>query len=83
MEGVVAPLDQRYAVPLLAVRVTLPPLQNVVGPLALMVGVEALPMITEVADEVAEHPPAWVTLTVKFPLVLVVMDWVVDPFDHR
>src|SRR3954471_14158994 len=34
---VVAPFDQRYDAPLLAVSVTLPPGQNVVGPLAVIV----------------------------------------------
>ena len=32
IDCVVAPVDQRYAEPLDAVRTTLPPLQNVVGP---------------------------------------------------
>lgn len=39
-----------------AVSVTDPPLQKVVGPLAVMVGVGAAPTLTEVANEVAEQP---------------------------
>jgi hypothetical protein len=44
IDCVVSPEDQEYALPLFAVSVTLPPLQNVVGPLGVMVadGVETL-----------------------------------------
>lgn len=37
----VAPLDQRYLLPALAVRVTLPPVQKLVGPPAVIIGVNA------------------------------------------
>ena len=57
MEGVVAPFDHKYEVPELAVKITLPPEQNVRGPLAVIVGVGALPTVTEVLVEVAEQPP--------------------------
>ena len=36
IDCVVAPLDQRYALPALAVKVTDPPAQKIVGPLAVM-----------------------------------------------
>jgi hypothetical protein len=37
--GVVAPVDHKYDEPELEVKVTLPPAQKVVGPLAVMTGV--------------------------------------------
>lgn len=49
---------------MLAVNVTEPPGQIVVDPLAVMVGVGALPTVSVVGNEVAEHPPNCVTLTV-------------------
>jgi hypothetical protein len=39
MLDVVAPVDHKYVVPALEVKVTLPPAQNVVGPPAVIVGV--------------------------------------------
>ena len=39
-----------------AVSVTLPPVQKVVGPPAVMVGVGAVPTLTAVLAEVEEHP---------------------------
>jgi hypothetical protein len=56
IDEVVAPFDHKYAVPLLAVSITLPPLQNVVAPFGVMVGTGADPTLTDVADEVAEQP---------------------------
>jgi hypothetical protein len=44
-------------VPVVAVRVTLPPVQSVVEPLAVMVGVGAVFTVMLVAVEVAEQPP--------------------------
>ena len=38
--GVVAPVDHKYEEPALDVKVTLPPTQKVVGPPAVIVGVE-------------------------------------------
>jgi hypothetical protein len=38
IDCVVAPFDQRYDVPAVAVSVTLPPLQKVVGPPGVIVG---------------------------------------------
>ena len=48
---------------LLDVRVTLPPEQNVVGPPAVAVGVGLEFTVTVVADDVAEHPEPFVTVT--------------------
>lgn len=42
--------------PVLAVSVTLPPVQKVVGPPAVMVGVGADPTVTGVFADVEEHP---------------------------
>jgi hypothetical protein len=64
MDCVVAPLDQRYEEPALALSVTLPPGQNVVGPEAVIVGVGQVVTTTGVAALVALHPVASVTVTV-------------------
>ena len=51
-------------VALLDVSVTLPPVQKVVGPLAVTTGVEGFAFtVTVVAADVAEHPLALVTVT--------------------
>ena len=63
IDGVVAPVDQRYELPALAVSVTEPPGQNVVGPLAVMVAAGAGFTVTDVGDDVALQPSAFVTLT--------------------
>jgi hypothetical protein len=39
--------------------------------------------LTEVAAEVALHPPDWDTLTVYDPLEETKIDEVVAPFDHK
>lgn len=62
-EEVVLPLDQRYAVPNVEVRMTEPPEQKVVLPIGVMIAEEEL-TVTVVAAEVAEQPAAFVTLTV-------------------
>ena len=57
MDCVVAPFDQVLPVDELLVRVTEPPVQNVVGPLAEMVGVLGEDVtVTTVLAEVAVHP---------------------------
>jgi hypothetical protein len=56
IEGVVAPFDHKYDAPLDAVNVTDPPVQKVVAPLAVIVGVGAAPTVTVVALDVAEQP---------------------------
>jgi hypothetical protein len=63
IDCVVAPFDQRYATPLLAVSVTEPPVQNVVGPEAVIVADGNASTVTVVADEVALQPFAFVTVT--------------------
>jgi len=66
MLEVVAPVDQRYEVPALEVSVTLPPVQKVNGPPAVIVGVAGIVLtVTVVAAESAEvQPAAFVTCTV-------------------
>jgi hypothetical protein len=56
MDWVVAPLLHRLPVALDEVRVTDPPAQNVVGPLAATVGAGTLVTVTVVALEVALQP---------------------------
>ena len=56
MDWVVAPLDQTLPVALDEVRVTDPPAQNVVGPLAVTAGAGTLVTVTVVALEVALQP---------------------------
>jgi hypothetical protein len=63
IDGVVAPLDQRYDAPLLAVSVTEPPAQNVVAPAAVIVADGSALTVTVVAEEVALQPFAFVTVT--------------------
>jgi hypothetical protein len=58
IDCVVAPVLQVFPVALDDVRVTLPPAQNVVGPLAETVGVAGIEFTVTVADPFAElHPP--------------------------
>ena len=80
---VVAPFDHEYDEPADAVRVTLPPWQNVVGPLALIEGAGSGLTVTLVAALVAEHPLALVTVTLWLPDAVTSIDWVVAPFDQR
>ena len=62
----VAPVDHKYVVPTLEVKVTLPPAQNVVGPPAVIVGVagNALTVTTVANEEALWQPLALVTRTV-------------------
>ena len=60
---VVAPVDQRYVPPALAVRVTEPPSQNVVGPPAVIVATGVELTVTAGAADVALQPLAFVTVT--------------------
>jgi hypothetical protein len=58
IDCVVAPVDQRYDAPLEAVRVTLPPVQNVVGPPAVIVGVAGTALtVTAIATEASLLQP--------------------------
>ncbi len=65
----VAPVDQRYDAPLAAVSVTLPPAQNVVGPLAVTVASTAVTGMTR--SKVAPQPfgPFFVSRTVTVAAV--------------
>ncbi len=63
MAWVVWPPDQLNELPALAVRVTLPPVQNVVAPLAEMVAFGFELTVTVVAEEVA-FPQALPVVTV-------------------
>ena len=60
---VVAPFDQEYDAPLLAVSVTEPPAQNVVGPLGVMVALSGVLTVTAVSGEVDVQPFESVTVT--------------------
>ena len=82
MDFVVFPFDHRYELPVLAVSVTLPPAQNVVAPLAVMVAVGLFVTVTTVGADVAEQLPL-LTVTEYEPAVVTVIDFVVFPFDHR
>jgi hypothetical protein len=63
IDCVVAPFDHRYVAAGLAVRTTLPPLQNVVGPDGLIVGMGFGFTVTTVSADVMEHPFEFVTVT--------------------
>jgi hypothetical protein len=83
MDCVVSPVDQRYDAPALEVNVTLPPSQKFVAPDVAIVGVAGAGLTTTfVAALVPEQPPP-VIVTVKLPLVVTTIDWVVAPLDHR
>ena len=64
IEAVVAPVLQRYDVPVLAVNSTLPPEQNVVDVAGVIVAVGKALTVTTVAVLVAEQPLDPVTVTV-------------------
>ena len=64
MDCDVAPVLQRYEVPALAVSVTLPPLQNVVGPDAVIVAAGIGLTVTVAGPDVAEQPATSKTVTV-------------------
>jgi hypothetical protein len=63
IDCVVAPVDQSHDVAALAERVTLPPLQNVVGPLGVMVGFGGAFTVTAAGVLVALQPLPLVTVT--------------------
>ena len=65
MEGVVAPFDQLFPEAEVEVNVTDPPEQNVVGPLAMIFGVEGIVFtVITVPDEAGEVQPFMVAVTV-------------------
>ena len=82
IDCVVAPFDQRLPVAEDEVNITEPE-QNVVGPLAVIVGTAGKAFtVTLVAAEVAEHKPL-VTVTEYVPEAETVIACVVSPVDHR
>jgi hypothetical protein len=82
IDCVVAPVDQVFPVAEEEVKVTEPPAQKVVGPLVVMVGVGGSGLaVTVIGKDTTPHNPVE-TLTVKVPLAVTVIDWVVAPFDH-
>jgi hypothetical protein len=70
---------------MLEVKVTLLPVQKVVGPPAVIVGVTGKVFtVTIVAtDELLWHPLAFATFTVYVPDVVIPILAVVAPFDHK
>jgi hypothetical protein len=83
IEGVVAPVDQVLPVADEEVKTTLPPVQNVVGPPAVMVGVAGIGFtVTIVPADAADIQPPLVTVTVYVPAVVTVIEGVVAPVDH-
>jgi uncharacterized protein with GYD domain len=83
MDCVVAPFDQRLPVADDEVNTTEPPEQNVVDPLAVIVGTAGKAVtVTLVAAEVAEQKPL-LTVTEYDPEAETVMDCVVSPVDQR
>ena len=63
IEAVVAPVLHKYDAPALAVKVTLPPVQKVVAPPAVMFATGAAFTVMAVPALVAEHPLALVMKT--------------------
>jgi hypothetical protein len=82
MDWVVAPVDQRLFVDDDEVNTTVPPAQNVVGPLAVIVGVVGIVFTTTVVFvEVAWQRPVE-KVTEYDPELLTVIDCEVAPVDH-
>lgn len=83
IDCVVAPVDQRLPVACDDVKVTEPPVQNVVDPLAEIVGADGFALtVTTVAVEVAEQPLPFVYVTVYEPAAETLIDCVVAPVDQ-
>ena len=85
IDWVVTPVDHKYELPVLEVKVTLPPAQKVVDPLAVIVGVAGAGFTVTVVPALAalEQPEAFVTRTVYVPEVETTIDCVVAPVDHK
>jgi hypothetical protein len=81
--AVVAPVDQRYETPPDAVSVTLPPAQNVVAPLGVIVAVGNGFTVTVRDAGVDVQPFESVVVTVYVPEELTVIAAVVAPVDQR
>ena len=82
IDCVVAPVDHAFPVDDDDVRVIVLPAQNEAGPLIVGVTGAAL-AVTANGAEVAEQPPASVTVTVNVPAADTVIDCVVAPVDQR
>jgi hypothetical protein len=79
----VAAFDQTFPEACEDVKSTEPPAQNVVGPPADIVGNGGFELtVTAVIAEVAEHPFPSVCVTEKLPVLVILIDCVVDVFDQ-
>src|SRR5205085_2757446 len=81
--AVVAPVDHRYDTPPDAVSVTLPPAQNVVAPLGVIVAVGSGLTVTECDAGADVQPFPSVVVTVYVPEVETVIAAIVAPVDQR
>src|SRR3989344_3598350 len=83
MDCVVSPVDQKLSIDDDEVKITEPPSQNVVGPLAVMVGTEGNAFtVIPIGEETAEHKPLS-TVTEYEPEAKTVIDCVISPVDHK
>ena len=82
IDCVVAPVDHKYEVPLLAFNTTLAPEQSMVEPLGVIVAVGFAATATVCGADTAEQLP-FDTVTTYEPAALTVIDFVVAPFDQR
>jgi hypothetical protein len=82
IDCVVAPVDQTLPVAEDDVRVAVPPAQKEAGPVTTGVAGRGF-AVTANGAEVAEHPLAFVNVTVNDPDAETVMDCVVAPVDQR
>jgi len=69
MDCVEAPVDQRFPVEDEEVNTTEPPVQKLVEPPAVIVGVDGIELtVTVVPEELADEQPEFVTATVYVPV---------------
>lgn len=82
---VIAAVDHEFPVACEDVRITDPPVQNEVGPLAVITGAAGMEFTVMVtgAEAGETHPFASVWVTVYVPLLLIVIEFAVDPLDHK
>jgi hypothetical protein len=83
IDGVVSPFDQRIPFVEEVVSVTVSPSQNVVAPLTETVGIIGVGSTVMTITEVSEVQPLIVEATSYVPLVVMVVDCVMSPFDQR
>lgn len=85
ISGVIADVDQEFPVGWEDVKVTDPPAQKEVGPLAVTIGAAGIGFTVIVtgaeAGETQPFPSVWVTVYV--PLLLTVIELAVEPLDHK